>query len=42
MPSPIELKLPSSPQRQTLAVYIRLQKAFAWLVTCHIGLIGAV
>ena len=32
MPSPIESKLPSLPHMHTDAVYIRLQKALAWLV----------
>ena len=42
MPSPIESKLPSLPHMQTLAVTIRLQNAFAWLVKRQASRIGAV
>ena len=37
IPSPIESKVPSEPHIHTLAVYIRLQKALAWLVTSRYG-----
>ena len=42
MPSPIESNVPSLPHMHTDAVYIRLQKAFAWLVICQAWRIGAV
>jgi hypothetical protein len=40
--SPIELNTPSLPHMQTLAVYIRLQKALAWLVICQAWRMGLV
>ena len=42
MPSPIELKVPSLPHMQTLAVTIRLLKALAWLLIFQAWRIGAV
>jgi len=40
--SPIESNVPSLPHMQTDAVYIKLQNAFDWLVTCQAWRIGAV
>ena len=42
MPSPMESKVPSEPDMHTLAVTIRLQKLFDWLVKRHASRIGAV
>ena len=42
MPSPMLSKVPSEPHIQTLAVTIRLQKAFDWLVNRQLLRIGAV
>ena len=42
IPSPMESKVPSEPHMQTLAVTIRLQNAFAWLVKRQDSRIGAV
>ena len=42
MPSPMESNDPSEPHMQTLAVTIRLLKAFAWLVKRQLSRIGAV
>jgi hypothetical protein len=40
--SPIESNVPSEPHMQTLAVTIRLQNAFDWLVNCHAAQTGGV
>ncbi len=42
MPSPMESKVPSEPHMHTLAVTIRLQNAFDWLVKRQASRIGAV
>ena len=42
MPSPMESNEPSVPHMQTLAVTMRLQKAFDWLVKRQDSRIGAV
>ena len=42
MPSPMESNVPSEPHMHTLAVIMRLQNAFAWLVKRQDSRIGAV
>ena len=42
MPSPMQSNVPSEPHMQTLAVTIRLQKLFDWLVKRQASRIGAV